>query len=69
MPLTDTAIRNAKPGAKSVKMFDGAGLYLEITPSGGKLWRLKYRFMGAEKRLALGAYPAVGLKDEYSGPT
>ncbi|MBN8745678.1 MAG: integrase arm-type DNA-binding domain-containing protein [Thiomonas arsenitoxydans] len=63
MPLTDTAIRNAKPGAKSVKMFDGAGLYLEITPSGGKLWRLKYRFMGAEKRLALGAYPAVGLKE------
>ncbi|MGC8508962.1 MAG: tyrosine-type recombinase/integrase, partial [Thiomonas sp.] len=63
MPLTDTAIRNAKPGAKSVKMFDGAGLYLEVTPAGGKLWRLKYRFMGAEKRLALGAYPAVGLKD------
>lgn len=63
MPLTDTAIRNAKPGAKNIKLFDGAGLYLEITPPGSKLWRLKYRYLGAEKRLALGAYPAVSLKE------
>ncbi|WP_154218321.1 Arm DNA-binding domain-containing protein, partial [Burkholderia pseudomallei] len=44
MPLTDTAIRNAKPADKPVRLFDGGGLYLEIAPSGGKWWRLKYRF-------------------------
>lgn len=61
MPLTDTAIRKAKPSAKSVRLFDGGGLYLEVSPSGGKLWRLKYRIGGKEKRLALGAYPATSL--------
>jgi Integrase len=59
--LTDTAIRNAKPGQKSYRMFDGGGMYMEVTPAGGKLWRLKYRFGGKEKRLALGAYPEVPL--------
>lgn len=59
--LTDTAIRNAKPAPKHYRLFDGGGLYLEITPAGGKLWRLKYRFGGKEKRLALGAYPEVPL--------
>lgn len=63
MPLTDTAIRNAKPGKKPIRMFDGGGLYVEIAPGGGKLWRLKYRSDGKEKRLALGAYPDVGLKE------
>lgn len=63
MPLTDTAIRNAKPAAKPVRMFDGGGLYLEVSPAGGKLWRLKYRYAGKEKRLALGKYPDVSLKD------
>lgn len=63
MPLTDTAIRKAKPAAKPQRLFDGAGLYLEVSPAGGKLWRLKYRHGGKEKRLALGAYPATGLKD------
>jgi integrase len=63
MPLTDTAIRNAKPGEKPVKLFDERGLYLEISPTGGKWWRLKYRFDGKEKRLSLGVYPAVNLKD------
>ncbi len=63
MPLTDVTIRNARPGDKPVRMFDGGGLYLEVSPAGGKLWRLKYRFDGKEKRLALGAYPEVGLKD------
>lgn len=62
MPLTDTAIRNAKPGKKPIKLFDDRGLYLEISPSGGKWWRLKYRFDGKEKRLSLGIYPDVGLK-------
>ena len=63
MPLTDTAVRNAKPGKKSVRLFDGRGLYVEISPSGGKWWRLKYRFLKKEKRLSLGVYPDVSLKD------
>src|SRR5271170_4830090 len=63
MPLTDTAVRNAKPAKKAVKLFDDRGLYLEVSPAGGKLWRLKYRFEGKEKRLSLGVYPDVGLKD------
>ncbi|MBK7135407.1 MAG: integrase arm-type DNA-binding domain-containing protein [Rhodocyclales bacterium] len=63
MPLTDTAIRNAKPGKKPLKLFDDRGLYLEISPSGGKWWRLKYRFDGKEKRLSLGIYKDVGLKE------
>jgi len=63
MPLTDTAIRNAKPADRQLKMFDGGGLFLLITPAGGKLWRLKYRIGGKEKLLALGAYPDVGLRD------
>lgn len=61
MPLTDTAIRNAKPADKPVRLFDGGGLYLEIAPSGGKWWRLKYRFGGKEKRYSLGVYPDVTL--------
>ena len=63
MPLTDIAIRRAQPGNKSRKMFDGRGLYLEVTPRGGKYWRLKYRFGGKEKRLSLGVYPDVSLKE------
>ncbi len=63
MPLTDTAIRNAKPGEKTIKLFDERGLYLEVSPAGGKWWRLKYRFDGKEKRLSLGVYPDVSLKD------
>jgi integrase len=63
MPLTDTAIRKAKPGEKAQKLFDGGGLYLEVAPSGGKWWRLKYRYEGKEKRLSLGVYPEVSLKD------
>ena len=62
MPLTDTAIRSAKPQAKAVKLFDGGGLYLEVSPAGGKWWRWKYRFGGKEKRLSFGVYPDVSLK-------
>src|ERR1700735_151449 len=62
MSLTDTAIRNAKPGEKPVRLFDGGGLYLEVSPTGGKWWRLKYRFEGKEKRLSLGVYPDISLK-------
>lgn len=63
MPLTDTAIKNAKPSEKHIKLFDGGGLYLEVSPAGGKWWRLKYRFRGREKRISLGVYPAVSLKE------
>ena len=63
MSLSNTAIRNAKPGEKNRKMFDGRGLYLEISPRGGKWWRLKYRFDGKDKRISLGTYPEVSLKD------
>jgi integrase len=61
--LTDTAIKNAKPADKPRKLADEKGLYLLLNPGGGKLWRLKYRFEGKEKLLALGAYPAITLKD------
>ncbi|MBI5785186.1 MAG: tyrosine-type recombinase/integrase [Rhodocyclales bacterium] len=61
MPLTDTQIRKTKPGDKPVKMTDGNGLYLLLSPAGGKLWRLDYRFGGKRKTLALGAYPSVPL--------
>jgi len=63
MALTDTAIRLAKPGATERKLADEKGLYLLLTPSGSKLWRLKYRLDGKEKKLALGSYPEIGLKD------
>lgn len=61
MALTDVAIRNAKPGAKPTKLADGGGMFLLITPAGGKLWRLKFRIEGREKLLAIGAYPEIGL--------
>lgn len=63
MPLSEIVIRRAKPTDKTQRLFDGGGLYLEITPAGGKLWRQKYRFGGKEKRLAHGTYPAVSLAD------
>ncbi len=63
MSLTDTAIRNAKPCAKPAKLFDERGLFLIVTPSGGKWWRFRYRFDSKEKLLSLGVYPDVGLKD------
>jgi hypothetical protein len=62
MALTDTAIRTTKPSRKPVRLFDGGGMYLEVSPTGGKWWRLKDRFAGKENRLSLGVYPAVGLK-------
>ncbi|WP_413891991.1 tyrosine-type recombinase/integrase [Candidatus Skiveiella danica] len=59
MKLTDATLRNlTEPG----KHFDGGGLYLELTPTGGRYWRMKYRHGGKEKRLAFGVYPAVSLK-------
>lgn len=67
MPLTDVVIRKAKPNGKTQKLFDERGLYLEVSPNGCKWWRLKYRAGGKEKRLALGVYPDVGLKDAREG--
>jgi len=61
MGLTNTAIRNAKPGEKPRKLFDGGGLFLLITPKGQLWWRLKYRYQGKEKLLSLGTYPHVTL--------
>jgi hypothetical protein len=63
MPLTDVAIRRAAPAEKPYKLFDERGLYLEVSSAGGRWWRLKYRFARREKRLFLGVYPDVGLKD------
>lgn len=63
MPLTDTKIRQAKAGDKPQKLSDSLGLYLEVMPNGSKLWRLKYRLAGKEKRYAIGAYPAVPLAE------
>lgn len=63
MPLTDTSIRNAKPGAKPIKLFDERGLFLLVTPTGGKWWRFRFMFDGKEKLLSLGVYPDVSLKD------
>jgi len=63
MSITDTAIRRAKARNKPYKMFDAAGLFLLVSPNGGKWWRFKYRFAGKEKLLSLGTYPDVSLKD------
>jgi integrase len=63
MPLTDTAVRNAKGAARPYKLADGGGLHLYITPAGSKLWRLKCRYGGREQLLSFGAYPAVSLAD------
>ena len=63
MALTDTMIRLAKAGESDRKLADEKGLYLLVTATGSKLWRLKYRIDGKEKKLALGAYPATGLKE------
>ena len=63
MALTDIALRNAKPMAKDYKLTDEKGLYLLVTPSGGRLWKLKFRNkVGVEKKLSLGTYPEVSLK-------
>lgn len=61
MKLSDISVRKAKPESKAYKLADGGGMYLEIMPNGSKYWRLKYRFDGKEKRLALGVYPDVSL--------
>lgn len=63
MPLTEVAIKALKPGEKIARHYDEKGLYLEISPAGGRWWRWKYSFDGKEKRLSLGVYPEVSLKE------
>lgn len=63
LPLTDTELKKAKPQEKPLKLSDGGGLYLLVTPSGGKLWYMKYLFTGKEKKISFGAYPAITLLD------
>ncbi len=71
MPLSDTAVRNAKPGEKQRKMYDEKGLYLIVHPNGGKWWRFRYKLDGKEKTISIGVYPDVTLskarkrRDEY----
>jgi integrase len=61
MPLTDTAIKKAKPAGKPIKLADGSGLFLLVVPAGGKWWRFRYRFDGKQKELSMGVYPDVSL--------
>ena len=61
MALTDVMVRNAKPREDEYKLADAGGLFLVVTPSGGKLWRLKYRMHGVERKLSFGRYPDVTL--------
>jgi integrase len=63
MALTDSAIKNAKPKATQYKLHDDKGLFVIVRPTGGKLWRFKYRYQGKEQQLSLGIYPEVSLKD------
>jgi hypothetical protein len=63
MPLTVATINAAKPTDKTRRLWDQRGLYLEISPKGGRYWRWKYRLAGKEKRLAIGVYPAVSLAE------
>ena len=63
MPLKDVELRALKPQNRIYRRADERGLYIEVRPGGSKLWRFKYRHLGKEKRLALGAYPEVGLAE------
>jgi len=63
IPLTDMKVQKAKPKDKPVTLFDGGGLFLLVTPTGGKLWRFKYRYDGKQKLLAFGSYPEISLLD------
>ncbi len=62
-PLSDVKVRTAKPHDTEYKIFDGGGLFLLVTPSGGKLWHFKYRFVNKERKLTFGPYPEISLAD------
>ena len=61
--LTDVKVRTAKPAEKPYRLTDAGGLFLWVTPAGGKIWRLRYEVQGKEKLLSLGPYPALSLID------
>ncbi len=61
--LTELGIKKSKSGKKEKKIYDGQGLYLLLHPNGSKYWRVKYRFLGKEKVLALGVWPKISLTD------
>jgi len=63
MALNNTQVKNAKPDSRPYKLADGEGMFLLVNPNGGKYWRLKYRYGGKEKSLALGTYPALSIVD------
>jgi len=63
MALTDTQIRRSKPAEKAYKLFDGGGLHLLVTPSGGRLWRWKFWSDGKEKQLPIVSYPELSIAD------
>ena len=62
MALTEMEVRKAASGAKIIKLSDGGGLQLWVSPDGAKRWRPAYRFNDSQKALAIGVYPAIGLK-------
>ena len=66
MPLTDTEIKKFKPEDKTYRRSDGGGLFLEVSKTGSKLWRMAYRFLGKQKTLYIGSYPAISLKQARS---
>lgn len=63
MPLTIVKLKSIKPQKKAFKLFDGEGMFLYVTPEGKMYWRLKYRYAGKEKLLAIGVFPKTGLKE------
>lgn len=63
MALTAKQVEQVRPTERTQKLFDGGGMYLEVTPAGGKRWRLKYRYHGREKLISLGVYPEISLKE------
>src|SRR4051812_36931338 len=63
MPLSAVAVKNARPSEKAYKLADGGGLYLFVTPQGGRLWRFDYRHESKRRTLAIGRFPEVGLAD------
>ncbi|MDD2966975.1 MAG: Arm DNA-binding domain-containing protein [Desulfovibrionaceae bacterium] len=68
MPLSDAFIRAVKAASTAKKYADSGGLYLHVSPAGGKLWRMAYRFNGKQKTLSFGAWPAVSLKEARALP-
>ena len=62
MPLTELEIKNAKPKEKAYRLPDGNGLYLDVRPTGKRVWRVKYKMTGKENTLTLGEYPLVTLR-------